>query len=140
MGGADARFTRVSVDRSRAILLGDVTDRAVQELSKEVALAFDEVSEVSNRLRLIRPGGGPVHEVVTTVEEETADAVLESEVKLALAAEIGRHAGRVEVEAVEGVVSLRGTVPDEARRTIALDTASGVAGVRRTVDLLTIAP
>jgi len=138
--GPGADIVRVSVDRRRAILLGDVAERAVQELSKEVALSFDEVDAVTNRLRLIRPSDGPAREVARTVGEETADAALESEVKLTLAAEIGRHAGGVEVEVVEGVASLRGPVPDEARRTIALDTARGVAGIRQVIDLLRIVP
>lgn len=136
--GADAEPVRVVIDRHKAILLGDVTDRPTQELAKEVALTFPGIASVSNRLRLIRPTDGIGEEAVQTVEEETRDAALESEVKLALAGEIGRWAGSVEVEAVDGVISLRGALPDEARRTIALETASGRKGVRRVIDLLSV--
>lgn len=136
--GADAEPVRVVIDRNRALLLGDVTDRSTQELAKEVTLSFPEIASVSNRLRLIRPSNGAGDEAVRTVDEETRDAALESEVKLALASEIGRWAGAVEVEAVAGVISLRGVLPDEARKKIALDTATGRAGVRRVIDLLRV--
>jgi osmotically-inducible protein OsmY len=59
-------------------------------------------------------------------------------VKYQLNREIGKTAWKIEVEAVEGVVSLRGTVPDQARLEIALKTAAGVKGVKQVVDLLRV--
>jgi osmotically-inducible protein OsmY len=60
-------------------------------------------------------------------------------VKYQLTREVGKWARKIEVEAVEGVVSLRGTVPDQARYDIALKTATGVGGVKQVIDLLRIA-
>ena len=39
----------------------------------------------------------------------------------------------------DGVVSLRGTVPDEARRKLALETAKKVDGVKELIDLIAVA-
>lgn len=57
---------------------------------------------------------------------------------LLLAAEIGRHAFDLEVECSDGVVSLRGTVPDEERHRIALRAAESTSGVKKVIDLLRV--
>ncbi len=139
--GDDVANVRVAMDGNKALLLGSVHQRASQELATEVALSVDGVKSVSNRLRLVRAqSGGIISEVATDAEEEAADAGLEAEVKVRLVGEVGRWAGSIEVEAVDGVVSLRGRVPDEARRDIALRTARSTSGVRRVIDLLRVAP
>jgi hyperosmotically inducible protein len=78
-----------------------------------------------------------------TMEEavggEVGDGALESMVKGLLLDELGRRGFSIEVEAVDGVVSLRGTVPDEARRKLALETARKVDGVKQVVDLVSVA-
>jgi len=55
-----------------------------------------------------------------------------------LASEIGSHAKDVNVEAVDGVVALRGTVPDEARHKLALDSLARLAHVSKVIDLLRV--
>ncbi len=139
--GDDADNVRVAMDGDKALLLGSVHQRAVQELATEVALSVEGVRSVSNRLRLVRAQpAGIVAEVAADAESEAKDAGLESEVKVRLLGEVGRWAGSIEVEAVDGVVSLRGRVPDEARRDIALRTARDTRGVRRVIDLLRVSP
>ena len=44
------------------------------------------------------------------------------------------------LEATDGVVSLRGTVPDANRKKLALDTAGKTEGVKRVIDLIKIKP
>lgn len=134
--GTGAAGIRVTVDRAKAILTGVVPTRAVQELSEEVALSVDGIKSVDNRLRI----DPPVDENTTKFERETEDANLEGKVKRQLYAEIGRRARKIEVEAVDGIVSLRGTVPDEARKKIALDAAAKTQGVERVVDLIKVKP
>ena len=58
--------------------------------------------------------------------------------KRALSDQIGKYSKTVEVEAADGAVSLRGSVPDAARKKIAVDTATKVKGVKKVVDLITI--
>jgi hyperosmotically inducible periplasmic protein len=137
--GADALSIRVRMDRTTAILTGEVTRRSVQELAREVALSIEGVAKVQNRLTRKRPDpGGTVEQAGRNTDEELRDAKLESRVKLQLYSELGLRARRIEVEASEGVVSLRGKVPDEARKKIALETAREVADVEKVVDLLEV--
>ena len=134
-GGQSAVGIRVTVDRTKAILTGDVPTRAAQELAEEVALSVDGIKSVNNRLQIKPPAGGTASE---TAEDEMADALLESKVKKSLYNEIGKRARQVEVEAVDGVVSLRGKLPDDARKKIALDAAGKTKGVVRVIDLIKV--
>jgi osmotically-inducible protein OsmY len=134
--GADALGVRVTVDRGKAILTGEVKSRATQELAEEVAKSVGGINSVDNRIQL---AAGATTGPGTTTDQEFADASLEIKVKRALWLEIGRHASDVEVEVAAGVASLRGTVPDAARKEIALSSAGKVKGVTRVVDLLTVA-
>ena len=52
--------------------------------------------------------------------------------------EIGRYALDLEVEATDGVVSLRGKLPDRLRKRLALDTAKETQGVKTVIDLLDV--
>jgi len=131
-GGDAALGIKVTVDRTTAILVGEVPTRAAQELAEEVALSVEGIKSVKNRLQVA--GGKDKNDA----GEETADAYLETKVKRNLFTEIGKRARKIEVEAVDGVVSLRGTVPDEARKKIALDTAAKTNGVKRVVDLIKV--
>lgn len=140
-GGDRALDIQVTVDRTKAILTGQVPTRAAQELAEEVALSVDGIKSVDNRLRVTPPPGGNAAEKAgRTMEEETADALLESKVKRHLYNEIGKRAKDLEVEAVDGVVSLRGTLPDASRKQIALDAATKTKGVKRVVDLIKVKP
>jgi osmotically-inducible protein OsmY len=133
--GEDAAAIRVTLTGDKAILTGEVETRAVQELSEEVALAFDGVASVDNQVTSRHDpklGKG-------LLTSEAGDSELETTVKMRLRAEIGSHAERIEVEAVAGWVSLRGVAPEKARRDIALATAAGTRGVTKVIDLLKIA-
>ena len=129
--GTDALGIKVAVVGDKVTLTGAVSKRSTEELAEEVARSVEGVRKVDNRLEVVEgaPSSG-------NVEAEANDSLLESKVKMALAREIGRHAWKVEVEATDGVVSLRGTVPDKERREIAVKTAKDTKGVRKVVDLL----
>jgi osmotically-inducible protein OsmY len=140
-GGAGALPIQVAVDRKTVILTGEVESIVTQELAKEVALSVRGVSQVENRLRVIGEKSMTemsTEEAAERKRQELKDASLETEIKIDLYKEIGTKARHVEVEAVEGVVSLRGPVPDEQRKTVALATAKKVKGVKNVVDLLTV--
>jgi osmotically-inducible protein OsmY len=138
-GGQSALGIRVTVDHAKAILTGDVPTRAAQELAEEVALSVEGIKSVTNRLRVVPPPG-KTETADHTVEAETADAYLESKVKRHLYSEIGKRARDLEVEAVDGVVSLRGTLPDDSRKKIAIEAATNTKGVKRVVDLIKVKP
>ncbi|MEM9291130.1 MAG: BON domain-containing protein [Acidobacteriota bacterium] len=143
--GADSLNIEVTVEGDRAVLSGLVEERSVQELAKEVALAVDGITTVDNRIRLegdkdLVDSTAPeiAERVGRDAEEEALDALLEVRLKVALVREMGTRALAIEVEAVDGVVSLRGQVPDSERRSVARRTAAEVDGVRKIVDLLEV--
>jgi len=139
--GQDAATIRVVVDnKGKVMLIGTAARRSTQELAKEVALFVPGVKKVQNKVEYVpaASGGNVAEQAVETTGEETSDSALETSVKYQLNREVGKRAWKIEVEAVEGVVSLRGTVPDQARYDIALKTAESVKGVKQVVDLLRI--
>ncbi len=135
--GSDALGIHVERSGDEVVLTGEVGARSTQELAEEVALSVDGVDSVDNRITVKPEEGGRIERAARDAGREIDDAILESKVKLRLFEELGEHAGAIEVEAVEGVVSLRGTVPDRDREKIALATAKSVKGVAKVVDLLT---
>lgn len=138
--GWDALDVRVEVDRGEAILLGEVDKRATQELAEEVALSIQGIRRVDNRLRL-KPQSAPesaVDRAASTTEREVNDAALEMRVGKNLLAEIGRYALDLEVEVTDGVASVRGTVPDRERKSLALKAAERTSGVKKVIDLIDV--
>lgn len=138
--GWDALDVRVEVDREEAILLGEVDKRTTQELAEEVALSVQGIRRVDNRLRL-KPQRAPesaVDRAASTTEREVSDAALEMRVGKNLLAEIGRYALDLEVEVTDGVASVRGTVPDRERKSLALKAAEGTSGVKKVIDLVDV--
>lgn len=138
--GDDVLGVTVDAVGGRVSLLGAVDKRATQELAEEVAKSVPGVLSVDNRLsaREGEPESTAVGKAAGHTEREVGDAVLEMRVGKNLLAEIGRYALDLEVEATDGVVSLRGTLPDRERKSLALRAARGTSGVRRVVDLLKV--
>lgn len=133
--GGDAGNIQVAFYDGKAVLSGKVTEDWTQELAKEVALYVAGVTKVENQVEAAKErkiGTGKM-------AAETVDAGLEADVKNALSKEIGTHSGDVEIETCDGVVSLRGKLPDAARHELAMKTAAGVKGVKKVIDLLTVA-
>jgi osmotically-inducible protein OsmY len=132
--GDDAKTIRVTFVDGKAILTGKVVARSTQELAEQVALYFPEVKKADNQLaaendRSLTKG---------QMKDEAADAGLESAAKGALASEIGTYATDIEVEAADGVVSLRGTVPDDVRHKLAIDAMKRIKEIAKVVDLLRV--
>ena len=130
--GTDAGTIRVAFYDGKAALSGQVTEKWTKELAKEVALYVAGVNKVENEIEAVKGSGIGSGKILN----ETADTELETNVKSALRNEIGDHAGSVEVETCEGMVSLRGTLPDQARHDLAIATATKVSGVKKVIDLL----
>lgn len=129
--GADARHVSVSISGDRALLAGVVEERSTQELAEEVALAADGIRDVENRIVARNPPSG-----LADAASELGDAALESRVKHALAGALGTTAASIEVEATDGVVSLRGRLRSRDSAEAAVERVRGVPGVRKVVDLL----
>jgi len=138
--GQDALGVTVDAHRGRVSLVGAVEKRSTQELAEEVTKTVSGVVSVDNHLfaREGEPESTKVGRAVGHAEREVDDAALEMRVGKNLLEEIGRYALDLEVEASEGVVSLRGTLPDAERKSLALKVARETAGVKQVVDLLQV--
>jgi len=138
--GDDALGVTVEAEGGRIRLIGAVDQRSTQELAEEVAKAVPGVQSVENHLfaREQAPESTAVGKAVGHTEREVDDAILEMRVEKNLLGEIGRYALDLEVEATEGVVSLRGPLPDPERKSLALKAAQQTAGVKRVIDLLKV--
>lgn len=138
--GDDALGVTVEAEGGKIRLIGAVGQRSTQELAEEVAESVPGVKSVENHLfaREKPPESTAAGKAVGHTEREVDDAILEMRVGKNLLGEIGRYALDLEVEASEGVVSLRGTLPDAERKSLALKTAQQTAGVKQVVDLLKV--
>ncbi len=138
--GEDGLGVTVEATGGRVSLIGAVDKRTTQELAEEVAKSVPGVQSVDNRLaaREGQPESTLPGKAVGHAEREVNDAVLEMRVGKNLLGEIGRYALDLEVEATDGVVSLRGTLPDRERKSLALKAARGTSGVKKVVDLVKV--
>ncbi len=136
--GWDALHIEVDVHGPKVVLSGTVKNRSTQELAKEVALAVPGVADVSDNVQVEQesPAATSVGRAVDHADQEVRDALLEMRVKGRLLEEIGAEAMHVEVEASNGVVSLRGTVPTDDQRDLALRTAKRTKGVSKVINLI----
>lgn len=141
--GSDGLRVQIEAKEGAVGLSGQVQKRSSQELAEQVARSVNGVREVRNRITVAtgsEGAGPPVARVVGKVEREVADAVLQGKVKARLLEDLGRVAFDIEVHAADGVVSLSGTVPDAARRDLAVQVAKATKGVKELHDLLKVKP
>ncbi len=133
--GDDAKTIRAAVVGDKAILTGQVQEKWTAELCKEVALTVPGIAKVDDQVTS-KKAAGIFHGKMAA---ETEDAALESTVKSKLSDQVGKdYSGALEVEASDGVVSLRGNLPDATRREQAIKAAAGVAGVKKVIDLISV--
>lgn len=132
--GDDAKTIKVALVDKKVVLVGEVAGRDTQELATEVAMSVPAVTKVDNQVKAKNEksiGGGKI-------KDEADDNKVESAVESLLKKELGSHAKGLEVENVAGTVSVRGTLPDDARLKIARDAVKSVPGVKKVVDLLEV--
>jgi osmotically-inducible protein OsmY len=136
--GADALHVDVDANGNNVVLSGIVNKKSTEELAKEVALSVEGVRHVDDHITLKAEGNPetPVGNAVGHVESEVKDAILEGRVKGHLLDDVGENAMKIEVEASNGVVSLRGTVSSSSVQKAALQAARSTEGVTKVVDLL----
>jgi osmotically-inducible protein OsmY len=130
--GPDAATIHVAFYDGKALLSGQVTEDSTEEIAKEVALYVPGVTKVENQVE----AKNERHVGAGKMIAETEDAGVESDVKAKLRSELGRYAEMIEVEACNGIVSLRGRVPDRPRHDYAMEAAQKVRGVQKVIDLI----
>ena len=129
--GADALGIKVSVSGDKATLTGQVTKSPSQGLAEEVALSVKGIKKVDNEVTVKNAEGA-----VAASESSVNNVALEMKVKSILLTEIGANALKIEVEVVDGVVSLRGTLHNPDTSKAAVRKTRAIKGVKKVVDLL----
>jgi osmotically-inducible protein OsmY len=129
--GTDALGIAVSVSGETATLTGEVTKSPSQGLAEEVALSVKGIKKVDNKVTVKNAEGA-----VAASEASVKNVSLEMKVKSILLTEIGANALKIEVEAVDGVVSLRGKLDDSNTSKAAVKKTRSIKGVKKVVDLL----
>jgi len=129
--GVDALRINVAVTGETATLTGEVAKSESQGLAKQVALSVKGVKKVENNVTQKNAEGA-----VGASEASVKNVALEMKVKGVLIGAFGANGMKVEVEVVDGVVSLRGKLdsPDTAKA-IVTKTRS-IKGVKKVVELL----
>lgn len=128
--GVDALRIKVAVSDGTATLTGEVAKSPSQGLAEQVALSVKGVKKVENKVTVKEAEGA-----VGASEASVKKVALEMKVKGVLLGAIGTNAMKVEVEVVDGVVSLRGKLePDTAKA--ALKKTRAIKGVKKVVNLL----
>jgi len=129
--GADALRISVSVAGETATLTGEVAKSPSQGLAQEVALSVEGIKKVDNKVTVKDAEGA-----VGASEASVKNVALEMKVKGILLTEIGTNALAIEVEAVDGVVSLRGKLDNPDTSKAAIKKTHSIKGVKKVVNLL----
>ncbi len=129
--GTDALRITVSVSGEKATLTGEVAKSPSQRLAEEVALSVDGIKKVDNKVTVKNAEGA-----VAATEASVKNVSLEMKVKSILLTEIGENALKIEVEAVDGVVSLRGKLDNPDTSKAAVAKTRSIKGVKKVINLL----
>ena len=129
--GADALRITVSVSGETATLTGEVAKSPSQGLAEQVALSVEGIKKVDNKVT-VKDAAGPL----AASEASVKNVALEMKVKSILLTEIGKNALKIEVEVVDGVVSLRGKLDNPESAKAAIEKTRSIKGVKKVVNLL----
>ena len=132
LDGADGARIHVEVEGRTVTLSGQVKARPSMKLCAEVARSVEGVGLVHNKVQLSPDSGAQ-----DGLEARMKDQLLESEVKVRLLRDVGQDALKVEVEAADGVVAVRGKVVSAEKKDPILKSVRGTPGVVDVKDLLT---
>lgn len=138
--GVDGMRVESEVVGSRVILGGTVHDPATQELAAGVVAGLTGVEDVDNRI-VVAPSEDLAAEDDTTAEAQQglADATLEARIMLALFGAVGLDAAQLEIEAVNGTVSVGGELSSEESKAAALAAVDDTEGVTQVIDMVQVA-
>jgi osmotically-inducible protein OsmY len=131
--GPDAAPIKVAIVGEKTTLTGQVEKRATQELADEV-LKYAGVKKIDNQIKAKNEKG--IFSGKT--EMEVADTKIEQAVRSKVKDEVGTYYKHLQIECTGETCSVRGMLPDQARKDLALKSAAGVAGVKNVIDLVKI--
>ena len=131
--GKDAEAIRVTIVGDKTTLTGQVTNRGTQELADEVLMyAGVTKKKIDNQIKAKDEKGL----FSGKTKKEMADYKIEKAVRSKVKGEIGDSAKAIQIECTGDTCSMRGTLPDQGRKDLAMKAAAGVEGVKHIVDLV----
>lgn len=138
--GVDGMRVESEVVGSRVILSGTVHDPATQELAGGVVASLTGVEDVDNRIVVAQSEDfAPDDDTTAEMQQELADATLEARVELVLFGAVGLDARQIDVEAVDGTVSVGGELSSEETKAAALAAVDATEGVTQVIDMVEVA-
>ena len=127
-----AMSVHTSVHDGRVTLSGEARNRQERVNYERAARSTDGVTGVVDHLR--------INPRLRGAREDVADAVLQTKVAGAIAAQTGMNVFHVKTAAHNGVVTLTGSVASRALKETMLAAVKKVNGVTRTIDKLRVTP
>jgi len=134
----------VDADGNSILLTGAVSDASERELAEQIALSINGVDRVDNQLQ--------IHEETEKVDEREAitkeerslkrsisDAAITTKVKASLLANSEAHGLAINVDTMDGNVTLRGEVETATEKDVAYYLAKNIDGVNQVDNQIVIA-
>jgi hyperosmotically inducible periplasmic protein len=129
--GTDALRITPHVSGTTVTLTGEVEKATSRKLAESVALSVHGVKKVDNQLTQ-----NPRPDALSNAEATVKDAMLLTKVKTILLTDIGTDALKIDVDVADGVVSLRGTLPNAKVADEAMRKTRSIKGVKKVINLL----
>jgi osmotically-inducible protein OsmY len=127
---ATVSLVKISCAPGVVTMTGQVRSKEEREQLIEAARKVEGVKSVVAHIE--------INPKAPTGNEIADDLTLATKVRVALAGQTGVNAIKIDVTVHRGVVTLAGNVPSTALRSVAVDTARGVSGVKGVVNKLTV--
>jgi osmotically-inducible protein OsmY len=132
----------VDVNGANAVLTGTVSDGVEKELAEQIALGIEGIDKVDNRLlvdgnytpKTRTASADGKRDFTTTVE----DATITASVKSKLLWSANTNGLEIDVDTLNGKVTLNGTAPSAASKDLAARMARNTDGVRAVDNRLTV--
>jgi osmotically-inducible protein OsmY len=134
--GTDSLKINVDTNAGAVVLRGAVNKRETSELAGTVARAVANVKSVNNELTLATADSSTTKAVAAEAEAELKDALVETNVRIALLDRLNTDGFKVSTEVASGVVTLSFDKDlSAARRAEAVTAAKSVNGVTKVVNV-----
>jgi osmotically-inducible protein OsmY len=134
--GTDSLKIDVDTDGGAVVLRGAVNKRETSELAGTVAKAVTNVKSVNNELTLATADASTTKAVAAEAEAELKDALVETNVRIALLDRLNTDGFKVSTDVASGVVTLSFDKDlSAARRAEAVTAAKSVNGVTKVVNV-----
>lgn len=130
IAAAAAALTLTACERRDDTTVGQKVDSAVASADAAAERAKQDAANASAKVGAAADSAGQkIEDAAAKAGDKVADAAITASVNAALARDPGLSAVRIDVDTVNGTVSLKGQAPDQAARSRATELASAVKGV-----------